>query len=217
MAITEERAVSFSDMLRDARKRCGISQRALAKALRLSPSVICLWENGRRVPDVETLVSVAKVLKVNPSELLPGGGLPPGKYHCQWCDVPLERMNDGDYTCPKCHVNFQAGKVHTALYDELRKSFGVLGATVTPDRLAQLIDTAYVGNEVRVKFTQAAERQRKLCDKLAGMLSELEIRNPDTVAQILARLALTLERSGVGEGDRRLEGLMRYVERSLQD
>ena len=49
--------------IRDIRNKAGLSQKALAKALNVSPNSICNWETGRTAPrgeNVEKLLAVGK-------------------------------------------------------------------------------------------------------------------------------------------------------------
>lgn len=48
----------------------GLSVRGLAKAADISSGTISKWENGKAIPDLEVLDLVAKVMKVNPFELV---------------------------------------------------------------------------------------------------------------------------------------------------
>ena len=216
MAISREQTASFGETLRQVRMKQGMSQRALAQALRLSPSVICLWENGRRVPDVEMMMNVARALNVSPYELLPGGGLAPQKYSCQWCGVPLEQLPSGEYMCPKCRARYASDKVHGALYAELKKSLGVLGRSVTPDRLARLIDRVYVGDKVKVQYTSTFDKQQALLARFERVLGEMELASPKLVAEVLASVAVAIEQSGAHNDSSRLEGLLLSIERALK-
>lgn len=42
-------------LIRDSRKRAGLSQRELARRARTSAAAVCLYERGDRVPRVDTL------------------------------------------------------------------------------------------------------------------------------------------------------------------
>ncbi len=55
----------FSDKLRQMRKKMGITQAKLAKKLKVSPSTIGMYEQGRREPDAEMLVKMAKFFDVS--------------------------------------------------------------------------------------------------------------------------------------------------------
>ena len=54
------------------RRRAGLSQAELAARLRVSPSTMGMYEQGRREPPVETLVSLARELGVTTDFLLTG-------------------------------------------------------------------------------------------------------------------------------------------------
>ena len=55
----------IGEKLRNLRKNSGITQADLAKQIGLSPSAIGMYEQGRREPDSETLVKLAKKFKVS--------------------------------------------------------------------------------------------------------------------------------------------------------
>lgn len=58
--------------LANLRTERGLSQGQLARAAHLSPSHISMFESGRRVPRLESLVLIADVYGLRVSELLTG-------------------------------------------------------------------------------------------------------------------------------------------------
>lgn len=54
------------------RKRSGMSQAKLASILNLSPSTIGMYEQDRRIPALETLVSMSKIFGVSLDYLITG-------------------------------------------------------------------------------------------------------------------------------------------------
>ncbi len=60
----------FAERLKEARTRRGLDQSLLAERIGLKPSAISHFENGRRVPSVETLLNLADELNVSASVLL---------------------------------------------------------------------------------------------------------------------------------------------------
>jgi len=54
------------------RRSADMSQAELAKVLRVSPSAVGMYEQGRREPDGDTLVQLAKVFHVSTDYLLTG-------------------------------------------------------------------------------------------------------------------------------------------------
>lgn len=54
------------------RKQAGLSQRALAAALRVSPSAVGMYEQERRIPSTELLVEMARLFGVSTDFLLTG-------------------------------------------------------------------------------------------------------------------------------------------------
>ena len=54
------------------RRRAGLSRSELAQRLRISPSAVGMYEQGRREPAVETLLAMARVFDVTMDYLLTG-------------------------------------------------------------------------------------------------------------------------------------------------
>ena len=54
------------------RRGCGLSQGELAQKLQVSPSAIGMYEQGRREPSVDLLVSMAQIFGVTVDYLLTG-------------------------------------------------------------------------------------------------------------------------------------------------
>lgn len=60
----------FPETLRALRKNSGLSQEQLAKELKLSQSTVAQWETGRRQPDLNALVCIARYFGVSTDRLL---------------------------------------------------------------------------------------------------------------------------------------------------
>ena len=54
------------------RRRAGLSQSELARRLRISPSAVGMYEQGRREPAVEVLLAMARIFDVSMDYLLTG-------------------------------------------------------------------------------------------------------------------------------------------------
>lgn len=54
------------------RREAGMSQAQLAQQLKISPSAMGMYEQGRREPSVDTLVALSRVLQVSTDYLLTG-------------------------------------------------------------------------------------------------------------------------------------------------
>ena len=52
------------------RRRAGLSQSELARRLRISPSAVGMYEQGRREPAADTLVRLAEIFSVSTDYLL---------------------------------------------------------------------------------------------------------------------------------------------------
>ena len=53
---------SFGENLRKAREKCGFTQEQLAYRLNISPSTVGMYEQGRREPDLDTLIKMSEKL-----------------------------------------------------------------------------------------------------------------------------------------------------------
>lgn len=60
----------FNEKLKECRKQVGLSQEELAEKLCVSRQAITKWENGRGMPNIESLQSIAKIFNVSIDYLL---------------------------------------------------------------------------------------------------------------------------------------------------
>lgn len=58
-------------LIRDARKRRGMTQRQLGAAIDCGQASIARFESGTRAVSLETLLAIAAALKVRPATLMP--------------------------------------------------------------------------------------------------------------------------------------------------
>src|SRR5207248_4897316 len=65
-----ETSMSFGETVRLLRQHAGLTQMELAQKARLSLRSIQNWEQGHRVPRVETLLALSKALAVSVDRLL---------------------------------------------------------------------------------------------------------------------------------------------------
>ncbi len=72
MTATFDLARRFGETLFITRRRAGLSQEELAFLADLHRTEIGHLENGRRLPRIDTLIKVARVLEVPPGDLLDG-------------------------------------------------------------------------------------------------------------------------------------------------
>lgn len=54
--------MTFQEQLHEARKAAGLSQEQLANLMNMSRQGVSHWENGRTLPDAETLKKLSQVL-----------------------------------------------------------------------------------------------------------------------------------------------------------
>lgn len=62
----------LSKRIAHLRKKAGMSQSRLALALNVSPSTIGMYEQGRRIPDLPTLISISRLFGVSLDYLITG-------------------------------------------------------------------------------------------------------------------------------------------------
>lgn len=65
------------------RRANGITQEMLAKMIFCDKSVVSLWEHGKRTPDVDMVVKLAKLFHVSVDYLLMGGDMATDE--CEQC------------------------------------------------------------------------------------------------------------------------------------
>ena len=61
-------AAQFGQRLREIRKRLGLTLREVADRLNVTEGTVRHWENGRREPNLEKLLGLAKVLGLSPAD-----------------------------------------------------------------------------------------------------------------------------------------------------
>jgi transcriptional regulator with XRE-family HTH domain len=72
-AVMEINQKKIGDRIRSKREKNGLSQKALAEAVGISPPAINRFEKGIKVPSVDTLAKLAKSLGVSTDFLLGAG------------------------------------------------------------------------------------------------------------------------------------------------
>ena len=55
----------FYERLKELRKESGLSQEQLAKEVGLTHTAICLWEQDKRVPNLDSVIALAQFFKVS--------------------------------------------------------------------------------------------------------------------------------------------------------
>lgn len=68
--LSDKKLLFFSERLKQMRMKSGLSQVEFAKAVNVSPSTIGMYEQGRRKPDLPTLLSICLVLGTTPNDIL---------------------------------------------------------------------------------------------------------------------------------------------------
>lgn len=62
--------MNFGKILRELRKEKGLTQTALAQLLCTTQDSVSLWELGKSLPDIPTLIELTKIFNVSADYLL---------------------------------------------------------------------------------------------------------------------------------------------------
>lgn len=62
--------MSIGNLIRNRRKKLGMTQEELAERVWVTPQAVSQWENGKTVPDLFNLSAIANALKMGKGELL---------------------------------------------------------------------------------------------------------------------------------------------------
>lgn len=87
----------ISERIGILRKASGMNQGELAKKLNISSSAVGMYEQGRRMPNVDTLIAMAKVFGVSLDYLLTGLEYPYSK------EFNPEKRTPIDCPCRNCY------------------------------------------------------------------------------------------------------------------
>ena len=69
-ALHEQSYTAFTNLLRNERKKAGMTQAKLAKKLRRPQSYVSKYERGERRLDVIEFLEIARAIKFDPNEIL---------------------------------------------------------------------------------------------------------------------------------------------------
>lgn len=58
--------------IHEQRRNMGLTQLQLARELKISPSTVGMYEQGRRTPDLETLIALSRLFHVSLDYLITG-------------------------------------------------------------------------------------------------------------------------------------------------
>lgn len=64
--------MKFNERIKNRRKELGVTQEDLAKQLYVSRQTLSSWENGRTLPDIDSLVLLSEALDINIDVLIKG-------------------------------------------------------------------------------------------------------------------------------------------------
>jgi transcriptional regulator with XRE-family HTH domain len=87
---------TVADRLRTLRKAAGKTQEQLAEEAGVGPEHLSKIETARRLPSLETLISLAEALGVGPADLIGGASSAVGSERVVRIDAILSRLADDD-------------------------------------------------------------------------------------------------------------------------
>ncbi|MBQ4128277.1 MAG: helix-turn-helix domain-containing protein [Ruminococcus sp.] len=77
--------------IRMCRKNCGLTQEQIADAIGMTRTNICSYEIGRTEPNLETIIKLAQIFRIDPMELLPS------EKDSTNLNAPLKDIDDGSF------------------------------------------------------------------------------------------------------------------------
>lgn len=88
--------MDMKDRLQHARKRAGLTQAEVARAMGITSQAISQWERGEATPEIDRLGRVAKLYEVDPAWLMFGDGDPPPPPPPKEVTRPLDILGERD-------------------------------------------------------------------------------------------------------------------------
>ena len=64
--------MEISEKLKEARKKCGMTQDQVAEKIMVSRVTVSHWENGKSLPDIVSLISLSNLYSISLDELVKG-------------------------------------------------------------------------------------------------------------------------------------------------
>ena len=61
---------NFGAVIKDARKKMGMSQVEFSELCDIDPPSVCYWEQNQRKPDFVSMIRICNALKINMDELM---------------------------------------------------------------------------------------------------------------------------------------------------
>ena len=87
----------LAEQIKYLRIKMGLTQRQLAEKLKIGPSAIGMYEQGRRAPSIDMIIQIANIFEVSVDYLLTGRETPGYKSedscHCLCCTCPCKTSN----------------------------------------------------------------------------------------------------------------------------
>lgn len=132
----------FGDKVKKLRKRHDLTQKELAQKLGVSPAAIGLYEQNRRIPDVDVIKNIAKIFSVSTDYLL---DITDTKKNT---DVPIDKLY------PEVHDVEEAMKI---IMDQ--PGLMLKGEILTDE------DKLILANSIQIGLRLAEERRRERKEK----------------------------------------------------
>ena len=64
--------MTLGEKIREARRKCGLSQEQLAEQLHVTRQAVSNWETGKTQPDIDTLTQLASIFDVSVERIIYG-------------------------------------------------------------------------------------------------------------------------------------------------
>ncbi|MFR9727921.1 helix-turn-helix domain-containing protein [Saccharopolyspora sp. MS10] len=177
------RARALSAALREARESSGIGLRVLARRLEISHTQISHWENGHRVPGVESVAMILAALRVSPGERERILDLARNTGEPSWLTVGLAGIPQqlaGAIECERAATSITEWS-----------PMGVPGLLQTPDYSGSLLEKVDLPEEDRdLRLVVRAGRSEVLARRnpvsFEALISEAVLREPIGSARIMS-------------------------------
>lgn len=133
----------FDERLTELRKGLGVTQRNFALELDIEPSKYNKWENGKTVPDFDTVIKLANYFEVSVDYLV--GNSDAKKSEDEKVIADLGLTNKSIETIKKMKTRFAQTKIKGSLFpDDERSQLDVFNALLSNNKFTQLMDSLQI-------------------------------------------------------------------------
>lgn len=172
----------FKERFADLRAKSGLSQSKLGKALALSPATIGYYENGSRLPDIETAARIAQYFDVSADYLL---GLSDAKsvgqdmkIACETTGLTEKAIENINDILSLFDTTGTGGKVQKSIFiDFLESSFFASTVLSFTENVLLKVKIGIVSEDANIMqeiFTETLEREMQKTKKASIALEQVE-------------------------------------------